>query len=172
MTRQLGKSWSRGRKVAGSVPGVSTSARAACSGSGIKLLIEVGSSTMQRCGLYVRYEAVKSLDSSGTSSQLSFEMLNHTCTSICFWFAPSLSLPASYSPFPFPFSVLPAFLCVRGQASGRGWARTGSRDRPGNASVRSDIANRLRVKGRAPGRRWAWGGCWLPRYDTQPWVTT
>lgn len=94
-------------------------------------------------------------------SLLRFEMLNHTCTSICFWFVPSLSLPASYSPLLFPFSVLPAFLCVRGQTSGRGWARTGSRDRPGNASVRSSIESRFREKGKTPGRRCVRGGCWV-----------
>lgn len=105
-------------------------------------------------------------------SPLSFEMLNHTCTSICFWFVPSLSLPASYSPLLFPFSVLPAFLCVRGQASGRAWARTGSRDRPGNASVRSNIESRFRVKGQNPGETMcARKLLTLPSYDTQPWVT-
>lgn len=56
-------------------------------------------------------------------SQLSFEMLNHTCTSICFWFVPSLSLPAPLSPLLVPFSVLSAFLSVRGQAPGRGRAQ-------------------------------------------------
>lgn len=87
---------------------------------------------------------------SWVQSQLSFEMLNHTCTSICFWFVPSLSLPAPLSPLLVPFSVLSAFLSVRGQAPGRGWTRAGSRRRPGNASLCSNIESRFRVKGRLP----------------------
>lgn len=40
-------------------------------------------------------------------SLLSFEMLNHTCASICFWFVPSLSLAAPFLSPPRPLFRLP-----------------------------------------------------------------
>lgn len=157
-------------------PGVSTSARVAFSGNGI--LIEGKISTMHVClwspGEYAM--TVRPVPKrKGDKGRNHWVPQALRSVSAPFWNAEShvcehlfliCSIPLTPCLTLSPFSVLPAFLCVRGQPSGRGWARTGSRDRPGNASVRSDVTCRLRAKGKTSGRRWVWGGCWLPSYVT------
>lgn len=92
------------------------------------------------------------------------ELLNHTCTCICFWFVPSIPLPTSHSsPFPSAPS-LPSWVC-----GGRRLVVSG--DGSGNASHCSYIKCRFRVKGKTQERRCMWEGCWLPCLDTQPRLT-